>query len=74
MRELGARWLKNSYSTGVMPFALRADEVGFRRISHTGNESAGTPNMASYRVEGPAESGPQRMFLDIRTIRAALQR
>ena len=76
-RRLARRGLGHALLSEAFRISLRvADEVGCRCIvTDAYRDRIGW--YAKYGfvpIEGAAESGPQRMFLDIRTVRAALQR
>lgn len=74
------RWPRARTGTdfgGLALISLRvADEVGCRCIvTDAYRDRTGWYGKYGFvPVEGAAESGPQRMFLDIRTVRAALRR
>ena len=71
-RRFGGRGIGQALISEALRISLRvADEVGCRCIitdacRNRVNQYGFTP------IEGSAQSGPRRMFLDIRTVRAAL--
>jgi GNAT superfamily N-acetyltransferase len=75
-RRFGGRGLGRSLISEALRISLRvADEVGCRCII----TDAYRDRVSWYEqygfvpIEGAAESGPQRMFLDVRTVRASLR-
>jgi GNAT superfamily N-acetyltransferase len=74
-RRFAGRGLGHALISEAFRISLRvADEVGCRCIITDAYRDR-TGWYAKYgfvTIEGAAESGPQRMFLDIRTVRAAL--
>ena len=76
-RRFAGRGLGHALISEVFRISLRAaDEVGCRCIvTDTYRERISWYTRYGFvPIEGAAESGPQRMFLDIRTVRAALRR
>ena len=76
-RRFAGRGLGHALISEACRVSLRvADEVGCRCII----TDAYRDRISWYKkygfvlIEGAAESGPQRMFLDVRTLRAALRR
>jgi len=75
-RRFAGRGLGHALISEAFRISLRvADEVGCRcLITDAYPEKAGWYARYGFvPIEGPAPGGPQRMFLDIRTIRAALR-
>lgn len=74
-RRFAGRGLGHSLISEAFRISLRvADEVGCRcMVTDAYRESIGWYARYGFvPIEGAAENGPQRMFLDIRTVRAAL--
>jgi GNAT superfamily N-acetyltransferase len=76
-RRFAGRGLGHALISEAFRISIRvADEVGCRCI----NTDAYRDRISWYAkygfvpIEGAAEGGPQRMFLDVRTVRAALRR
>jgi GNAT superfamily N-acetyltransferase len=76
-RRFAGRGLGHALISEAFRIGLRvADEVGCRCIVTDAYRDK-TPWYSRYGfvpIEGAAETGPQKMFLDIRTLRAALSR
>jgi len=76
-RRFAGRGLGHALISEALRISLRvADEVGCRCIiTDAYRDRAGWYARYGFvPIEGGAESGPQRMFLDIRTVRAAVRR
>ena len=76
-RRFAGRGLGHALISEALRISLRvADEVGCRCIiTDAYRDRVGWYARYGFvPIEGSAESGPQRMFLDMRTVRAALQR
>jgi GNAT superfamily N-acetyltransferase len=76
-RRFARRGLGHALISEAFRVSLRvADEVGCRCIVTDAyrNRVSWYAKYGFVPIEGAAESGPQRMFLDIRTVRAALRR
>jgi predicted N-acetyltransferase YhbS len=76
-RRFAGRGLGHTLISEAFRISLRvADEVGCRCIITDAYQDrvAWYAQYGFVPIEGAAESGPQRMFLDIRTVRVALQR
>jgi GNAT superfamily N-acetyltransferase len=76
-RRFAGRGLGHALISEAFRISLRvADEVGCRCIVTDAyrNRVSWYAKYGFVPIEGTAESGPQRMFLDIRTVRAALRR
>lgn len=76
-RRFAGRGLGDALISEAFRICLRvADEVGCRCIITDAyrNRVGWYAKYGFVPIEGGAESGPQRMFLDIRTVRAALGR
>ena len=75
--RFAGRGLGHALISEAFRICLRvADEVGCRCIITDAyrNRAGWYAKYGFVAIEGTPESGPQRMFLDIRTVRAALQR
>jgi predicted N-acetyltransferase YhbS len=75
-RRFGGRGLGHALISEALRISLRiANEIGCRCVI----TDAYRDRVSWYQrygfvtIEGAAETGPQRMFLDLRTVRAALQ-
>jgi predicted N-acetyltransferase YhbS len=76
-RRFVGRGLGHALISEAFRISLRAaDEVGCRCIITDAYREriSWYERYGFLRIEGAAESGPQRMFLDLRTMRAALRR
>jgi GNAT superfamily N-acetyltransferase len=76
-RRFAGRGLGHALISEALRISLRvADEDGCRCIVTDAywNRVTWYAKYGFVPIEGAAEGGPQRMFLDIRTVRAALQR
>jgi GNAT superfamily N-acetyltransferase len=76
-RRFAGRGLGHALISEALRISLRvADEVGCRCIiTHADRDRVNWYARYGFvAIEGAAESGPQRMFLDMRTVRAALRR
>ena len=76
-RRFAGRGLGGALISEAFRISLRvADEVGCRCIITDAyrNRVSWYAKYGFVPLEGSAESGPQRMFLDLRTVRAALRR
>ena len=74
-RRFGGRGIGHALISEALRISLRvADEVGCRCIITDAyrNRASWYARYGFVPIEGAAQSGPQRMFLDIRTVRAAL--
>src|SRR6202051_4212521 len=74
-RRFGSRGIGHALISEALRICLRvADEVGCRCIITDAyrNRVNWYARYGFIPIEGSAQSGPQRMFLDIRTVRAAL--
>ena len=76
-RRFAGRGLGHALISEALRLSLRvADEVGCRCIITDAyrDRVSWYSRYGFVPIEGAAESGPQRMFLDVRTVRAALRR
>jgi GNAT superfamily N-acetyltransferase len=76
-RRFSGRGLGHALISEALRLSLRvSDEVGCRCIVTDAyrNRIGWYERYGFVPLEGAAESGPQRMFLDVRTVRAALRR
>ena len=76
-RRFAGRGLGHALISEALRISLRvADEVGCRCIITDAyrDRVSWYARYGFAHIEGASESGPQRMFLDMRTVRAALQR
>jgi GNAT superfamily N-acetyltransferase len=76
-RRFAGRGLGHALISEALRISLRvADEVGCRCIITDAywDRVSWYARYGFAPIEGASESGPQRMFLDMRTVRAALQR
>jgi GNAT superfamily N-acetyltransferase len=76
-RRFAGRGLGRALISEVFRISLRAaDEVGCRCIVTDAyrDRTAWYAQYGFVPIEGAVENGPQRMFLDLRTVRAALRR
>ena len=75
-RRFASRGLGHVLISDALRISLRvADEVGRCVITDAYRDRVGwSARYGFVPIEGDVESGPQRMFLDIQTVRAALQR
>ena len=76
-RRFGGRGLGHALISEALRISVRvADEVGCRCIITDAyrDRVSWYSRYGFIPIEGGAESGPQRMFLDMRTVRAALRR
>ncbi len=76
-RRFAGRGLGHALISEALRISLRAaDEVGCRSIvTDAYRDRVGWYGRYGFvPIEGAAQSGPQRMFLDMRTVRAALRR
>src|ERR1700691_4396824 len=76
-RRFAGRGLANALISEALRISLRVgDEVGCRSIITDAyrDRISWYARYGFVPIEGAAATGPQRMFLDLRTIRAALQR
>ncbi len=76
-RRFAGRELGHALISEALRISLRvADEVGCRCIITDGyrNRVSWCARYGFVPIKGGAATGPQRMFLDVRTIRAALPR
>jgi GNAT superfamily N-acetyltransferase len=74
-QRFGGRGIGHALISEALRISLRvADEVGCRRIITDAyrNRVNWYARYGFIPIEGAAQNGPQRMFLDIRTLRAAL--
>ena len=75
-RRFGGRGLGHALISEALRISLRvADEVGCRSIvTDAYRDRAGWYARYGFvPIEGAAEGGPQKMFLDLRTVRAAMR-
>jgi GNAT superfamily N-acetyltransferase len=75
-RRFAGRGLGHALISEVLRISVRvADEVGCRVITDAYRDRVSWCSRYGFvPIKGAAATGPQRMFLDIRTVRAALQR